>query len=311
MHIKFSVIIPLYNKESYVLSTLTSILEQTYQDFEIIVVDDASTDNGLEHVKKLNDSRIRILKHQENKGLSETRNTGIAAAKNDYLAFLDADDFWHTNFLESIVLLIQRFPDQKVFGTHYKENFKGRLITPSNKLPKSKKDNFILVSNFFKVNIGRLILTQSCIVVHKQVFDTVGTYDSKITFAEDIDFYIRCFSIFPLAYFYKVCHTQNTTVENSLTQSSTANKHYPELIKYLGQSDDIDRFIYFYLYCFCQRLKLEKQICKMNQLRKKIDLKYLNFNQVVLLYLWHPFYKVVLTLKNTILKMGIQLNSYR
>ncbi len=310
MCIKFSVVIPLYNKESYVLKTLQSVIVQTYTDFEIIVIDDASTDNSLELVKQLEDTRIRIIEHKKNLGLSSTRNTGINAANNNYIAFLDADDCWHHNFLENIALLIEKFPKQKVFATHYKENYNGTMFTPKTKLPPSKKGTFMVVDDFFKVNLGRLILTQSCIVVNKHVFTTVGGYDEEVTFAEDIDFFIRCFSVFDLAYYNKESHTQNTTVNNSLTQSSTANKKYPNLKKYLGTSDTLDTFINFYLYCFCQRLKTEKRINAVRELRTEINLNSLNIVQIILLYLPHPLYALVVQAKSTLLKRGYQPSSF-
>lgn len=226
------------------------------------------------------------------------------------MAFLDADDCWHHNFLENIVLLIEKFPKQKVFATHYKENYNSTIFTPKTKLPPSKKGRFMVVADFFKVNLGRLILTQSCIVVDKHVFTTVGGYDEEVTFAEDIDFFIRCFSVFDLAYYNNECHTQNTTVNNSLTQSSTANKKYPNLKKYLGASDTLDTFINFYLYCFCQRLKTEKRVNAVRELRTQINLNSLNIAQIILLYLPHPLYTLVVQAKSALLKRGYQPTSF-
>lgn len=289
---------------------MKSVLKQAYQFFEIVVVDDASTDNSAQIVKDLEDKRIRIIKHLKNKGLSATRNTGIEAAKHDYVAFLDADDNWHDNFLENIMRLIDKFPEQRVFATHYSENFNGTLFVPKTKLPTSKKGSYMLIDNFFKVNLGRLILTQSCIALHKDVFAKVGKYNEEVTFAEDIDFFSRCFSVFNLAYYYKECHTQNTTVENSLTQSFTMNKKYPDLKKHLGQTKELDKFIYFYMYCFCQRIKTENRMADMYEIRKDIRLDYLNIAQIILLYMPKPFYSLLFAIKSYFLKRGLQLTSF-
>jgi len=89
----FSVVIPLYNKERSVKNTIESVLNQTFQDFEVIVVNDGSTDNSLEVVKSFNDERIRII-NQKNSGVSSARNRGIKEAKYEWIAFLDADDLW-------------------------------------------------------------------------------------------------------------------------------------------------------------------------------------------------------------------------
>tara|TARA_A100001011_G_scaffold100527_1_gene105921 strand:+ start:1393 stop:2328 length:936 start_codon:yes stop_codon:yes gene_type:complete len=310
MDIKFSIVIPLYNKEDYVLNTLNSIFKQTFSNYEIIIVNDASTDNSLQLVKELNDKRIRIIENKENLGLSATRNAGISNAKSDYIAFLDADDCWHTTFLERIAALIEEFPNEGVFATFYEENFKGKRLYPKIKIPDHKKGTSFLVTNFFKLNMYRLILTQSCFAAKKEVLENINGYDTTVTFAEDIDFYIRCFSKHNLAYHYETCVTINTTVTSSLTQSSTRDKTYPDLTKKLGLSLDIDKFIYFYIYCFCQRLKLEKRLDEVQKLREEIDVKYLNFFQALLLYLPHPFYRLLVKLKKFLIRLGVQVNTY-
>ena len=89
----FSIIIPLYNKEKYIVNTIKSVLNQSFSKFEVIVVDDGSSDNGVNAVKKIDDSRIKIIT-QKNQGVSAARNNGIKNAKYEYIAFLDADDLW-------------------------------------------------------------------------------------------------------------------------------------------------------------------------------------------------------------------------
>src|SRR5258705_13939604 len=89
-----SVVIPTHNRSEFLRSAIASVLGQTYQDFELIVVDDASTDSTAEVVVSFNDSRIKFIRHQTNQGGSAARNTGIRASKCDYIAFLDDDDEW-------------------------------------------------------------------------------------------------------------------------------------------------------------------------------------------------------------------------
>lgn len=121
MDVQFSVVIPLYNKEAYVAQTLKSVVGQTYQNFEIIVVNDCSTDNSFDIVKAVQDHRIKIIEHNENKGVSASRNTGINAATHPYIAFLDADDQWDSSYLETIWNLVKEYPNESVFATHYRE----------------------------------------------------------------------------------------------------------------------------------------------------------------------------------------------
>ena len=310
MEIKFSIIIPLYNKEDYVLKTLESVFNQTYTNYEVIVVNDCSTDNSAELIKSLKDSRVKLLAHKENLGLSATRNTGIAAATHEYIAFLDADDCWKKTFLERIASLIEEFPDERVFATYYEENFNGKILSPKVKIPENKKGTTFLITNFFEINMGKLILTQSCFVVKKEALKNINSYDPSVTFAEDIDFYIRCFLKYKLAYHYESNCLINTTVFGSLTQSNTSDKTYPNLKKHTGLSLHTDKFIFFYMYCFCQRLKLEKRFDEVEKLRDEIDLKYLNILQVMLLYLPQLPYKLLLKFKKLFMRKGIQPTTF-
>ena len=113
----FSVVIPLYNKANNIEITLTSLLNQDFTEFEIIIVNDGSTDDGVEVINRFtNDKRINII-HQENKGASAARNKGVSAAKYDYIAFIDGDDEWTPNYLSEIKKAIELFPDAAMFCT--------------------------------------------------------------------------------------------------------------------------------------------------------------------------------------------------
>src|SRR5690554_857341 len=107
---KFSVIIPLYNKEKDVLSTLQSLLAQSFSDFEALVINDGSTDRSWEVVSSLKDPRIRLF-DKANEGVSLTRNYGVRHAGARYIAFLDADDYWYPNHLDNLNQLTRKFPD--------------------------------------------------------------------------------------------------------------------------------------------------------------------------------------------------------
>ena len=95
-----SVIIPTYNREKTILRSVMSVLNQTYKNLELIVVDDCSTDNTIDILKKIKDNRLIILKHYENRGQNAARNTGIIAAKGEFIAHHDSDDVWHLDKLE-------------------------------------------------------------------------------------------------------------------------------------------------------------------------------------------------------------------
>jgi len=104
---KVSVIIPLYNEEKYIIDCINSVINQTYKNIEIIIVDDKSTDNSLKKIKKIKDKRIKIIKLKENKGVSNARNIGVEVSTGDYICFLDSDDFWNKEKLEKQLKFIK------------------------------------------------------------------------------------------------------------------------------------------------------------------------------------------------------------
>lgn len=119
----FSIIIPLYNKADYIAETLKSVLNQTYCDYEVIVVNDSSTDNSLEVASSFQDERIHIYT-KENEGVSAARNYGIMHAKYDYIAFLDADDIWESDYLAYII--------HSGFISGYQNRYGDNLKPPTN-----------------------------------------------------------------------------------------------------------------------------------------------------------------------------------
>ena len=117
---RFSVVIPLYNKAPYLAKAIYSVLSQTFTDYELVIVDDGSKDDSAEIATKAIEGRQNCrLIHQENAGVSMARNNGVAASHGDYLCFLDADDWWEPTFLEEMSKLIGEFPEAGIYGTNY------------------------------------------------------------------------------------------------------------------------------------------------------------------------------------------------
>lgn len=175
-----SIIIPCHNRAKLLLKTIDSVLEQTYQDFEIIVVDDASTDDILSELNSVDDPRIHYFRHAHNKGAPAARNTGLAHAQGEYIAFLDSDDAWLPEKLER---QLQAFDDKAHdCGIVYCRFLKGE--TPS-RLPPQTGDfgQNILVRNF----VG----TFSTPLIRRRCFDDTRLMDESLKSCQDWDLWIR------------------------------------------------------------------------------------------------------------------------
>jgi len=178
-----SVIIPTYNKSQYLREAIESVLNQTYKNIEVIVVDDGSTDNTGEIVKLFNDSRI-IYFWQGNKGPASARNTGIKKAQGKYIAFLDSDDLWLKEKLEKQIDFMGKNPEIGLLGTGcYEITDKGKVI--GKKIFPGK--NEILQRDLIKYNP----FIQSSIITKREVFDKVGFYDKKFQESEDYELWLR------------------------------------------------------------------------------------------------------------------------
>lgn len=183
---KFSIIIPLYNKQNYIRRTLESVLSQTYEDYEVIVVNDGSTDDSLQEVLKVADPRIRVI-DKENGGVSSARNRGIQEAHNEWICFLDADDIMYSNCLEEYRRLHEEFPDILVLC--------GAMDLNIRKYPSQERR--YVVSNYYKAYVysemrtGIALACTGCICINKKCLDDVGVFNTQYTHGEDLNLWDR------------------------------------------------------------------------------------------------------------------------
>lgn len=306
--IKFSVVIPLYNKQNYIAATISSVLSQTYRDFEIIVINDYSTDSSLEVVKNIQDSRLTIINHEINKGLSASRNTGIKASIAKYVAFLDADDIWKPHFLKKIAELIEDYPEADLFATKYQEIYTGNLIIEHNFNVKTG-----IVDNFFEQNLNQSIYYPSCLCVNKSIFDTIGFYNENITYGEDIDFNIRAHLAFQLAYYDKPMVEYTMHSENQITQSSISNKVITDFDKYEQENAgnySLKKYLDFHRYALAKQYKISGNGDKFKSMISRLDLKNLNYKQRLLLHSPVFILKLIKEVKSVLIKAGLNPTSY-
>lgn len=185
---RFSVIIPLYNKSPYVEKALGSVMSQTFRDYELIVVDDGSTDDSFavaQSVLSGCDFPCQLIR-QANAGVSTARNNGVAASKGDYLCFLDADDWWASSFLEKMDELIRTYPDAGIYGTNYyyvKNGIEHVCV-------KGAETGYI---NYCKVYSDglKMPLWTGAVSLSRSIFDEMGGFCPHLKLGEDFDLWIK------------------------------------------------------------------------------------------------------------------------
>ena len=185
----FSVIIPLYNKAPYIAKAIESVLGQTYRDFEVIVIDDGSTDQSLEVAKTFENKSITIIS-QPNSGVSTARNNGVKLAKYPYICFLDADDWWHPTFLEEMKRLITDFPDAGIYGSGYYIVKNGQERIAPIGVPQGFERGIIDYCEVYAKTLC-MPLTSISVVIPKHIFDEEKGFKSQLKFGEDFDLWIR------------------------------------------------------------------------------------------------------------------------
>lgn len=164
----FSVVIPLYNKQDFISKCIESVLTQRFSSFEVIVIDDGSQDDSENIVKEIKDDRVRYF-HQKNGGVSAARNRGIEEASGEYIAFLDADDWYEDDFLNAVHKSILEHPDADAFTTGYFKHKNG-AVTVSTLSANQKQYQSIVINDFYQNwTKGAFFFTSSC-VVRKEYF---------------------------------------------------------------------------------------------------------------------------------------------
>ncbi len=243
-----SVVIPTYNRSALVVKALYSVLKQTYKNFEIIVVDDNSTDNTKKIIKGIKDKhqdkrnkRIILIKNKHKKGPGGSRNTGMELAKGDYIAFLDSDDLFLKNHLSDCVSILEKHPDiSLIFGRAvYMQNGKEvEYMTPnlikkiSSIKDKVDKGDYILFNKFLFDEILEkgCFFNLSTVVMRRTIIDSGFFQNEKLFGPEDYEYWQRISNYFKFAFIKKPQIIYNLHKENISYFSSEKNtkKHFNE-----------------------------------------------------------------------------------
>lgn len=191
--IYFSVIIPLYNKRNYIQETIQSVLNQSYGNFEIIIVNDSSTDDSMEIVSRFKDDRLRLFT-KPNGGVSAARNYGISKTRYEYVCFLDADDVWDVRYLENLVSVFLHFPDAGFICGAYKM-FRDDIADVSKTISiADKPEEYTSEIDFFKTSVKkkRIIALTSSVCIRKSVLDSMASlFAVGVCNGEDADMWVR------------------------------------------------------------------------------------------------------------------------
>jgi len=307
-----SIVIPLYNKERFIKETLDSVFNQSFTDYEIIIVNDGSTDSSVFIVNAIEDQRITVLSNQ-NKGVSHARNFGISKANSDLIALLDGDDLWEPNHLENLYNLYEKFPDCGLYATAYnKKYFNGEKIKASyNGLA---KEYFGIIEDYFSASIKDSIAWTSAVLIPMKTFRKVGVFDEEMRSGQDTDLWIRialkdsiAFSSIAssnkiiLAPKYHLSYSTNRIDRLKLFEKfkavelpTTSFKKYMDLNRF---SVAIER-------------KIAKDYINYRRLRNGIDPLNLNFKQRIILNMPSILIGLLKRLQNTVLRCNIYLSPF-
>lgn len=263
-----SIVVPVYNLQDYLAETLDSILAQSYQHFEVLVVDDGSTDDTVKLVNSYQkrDSRIVLLSNQRKKGVSGARNTGIFAAKGEWIAFLDGDDLWTTDAIEVRVECINQYPDAE-FITADMANFYDNTSTAESSWAVTNNDwhdcfgkylisgKPIILDEPINKFLRSVPIWTGVAMIKTSVLHSLGGFDESLPSCEDTQLWLKVAAKTNRLVFAPKVVAYYRQREGSLVHSSKAIQHYgPDAYRKLLSTPDFKEFT----------KELEQNICQFN-----------------------------------------------
>jgi len=305
----FSIIIPVYNKEKFVSKTIGSVLSQTFTDYEIIIVNDGSTDQSEAEILAFKDNRIKYFS-QKNEGVALARNFGIEKATADYICFLDADDFWFPTFLETMHRYSSELPEQQVFASAIEIETKNNCIPAHYSILETSAFEIV---NFFDASQKECVLWTSSVCIHKSVFENVGVFDTKIKHGEDTELWIRIGLQFPIVFIHNILaryvyHKESVSRNSNyyfekytFDKYDLEEKHNQKLKKYM----DFNRF------SAVIKCKLDSDWKTAKEIYSAIDLNNLTVKKRVLLKSPPFLLKLLLKLKFFLTNFGLGNSVFR
>ena len=304
----FSVVIPLYNKENWIAETVQSVLCQTFSDFEIIVIDDGSTDRSVSIINKIQDEKIKLFS-KNNEGAAAARNLGILKATGKYIAFLDGDDLWNCDYLQNMALLIEQFRDQDVFSVAIEIENNGVVSKAAYSIPTSEKPQVI---DFFEGSMKYTALSSSSAVFKKSVFEKAGTFDPSLKTGEDTDLWIRIGLKYKIVFSLGI-GARYRDAADSLSKNIIDYSQKPDFLKYNEFANEtiyIRKYLDLNRFSIALKAKIAGDQKSYRRFKKALNFKNLTLKQRLLLHFPAVLLRKIYKLKRFLDQKNIKISAF-
>jgi glycosyltransferase involved in cell wall biosynthesis len=309
----FSVVISVYNKELEISNTISSVLAQTFTDFEIVVVNDGSTDDSLSKLQSINDPRLNIFT-TENKGVSHARNFGIKKSSSQFIAFLDGDDLWKPHHLQDLKVLSEAHPKCGMYCKAYEKNYHNKLVVKATYNDIEGVFHGIL-EDYFKNSLVDSIAWTSAIAIPKSIFNTHGYFDELLKSGQDTDLWIRIALKERIAFSNTISAIRLFTMsKNHLSQSSHVKqriKIIERYQKYEVGNENLKKYLDLNRYSMALERKIIGDLTSYRNLTHNIDTASLNSKQKLLLKLPRFWVKLLKKKQRFLIKNKLYISAFR
>lgn len=307
----FSVVIPLYNKEKYIAQTLENVLKQRFTDFEIIVVNDGSTDASGKIVKSLSDARISYFS-TANHGAAAARNFGIEKSTAPYIAFLDADDLWMQNHLEELKKLIDRFPQAGMYCNRYQLIFEnGSTYQPSFYGIDDTYEG--VVEDYFAASLHYAVASSISVAVPKSIFSEIGNFKKYISSGQDTDMWIRIALHSKIIIGNKLTSSYLHYIEGSLSKTDILQKNIKRFDEYQDHEKSnlsLKKYLDLYRMEYAMQYKMAGASKESKSLYNQISKENLSVKSKALYILPKGILLLLLKIKQLLRRNGIDFSIY-
>lgn len=308
----FSIIIPVFNKAHFVENAINSVLQQDFKDFEIILINDGSTDHSYDILQTFAADNCRII-NQENKGVPVARNKGIQISKGHYLVFLDADDSWKSHHLSELKKSIELFPNAGLYGNNYDINYNNQITLPA-KFSFEVGTKPKVLDSYFKAALADSPIWTSASCVPKKVLDDIGTFNKVYKTGQDLDLWIRIALKYEVVFNPASTMIYNRYVENSLSKGELNQIRLDLFSSYKTEESNnvwLKKYLDVKRYGLALRTKINNETPIYKATIAQIDFKNLSFKQRLLLGLPHVLLNPLNNLRTLIISKNWYLRLFK